>query len=521
MTSLARLLSLLTASQRREALLLLILMLIGTFLEAVSIGLVVPAIALLVQVDMAAEYPFAHQVLTVVAPAGQDQLIAIAVIALFAVYLFKAIFMSFLTWRQNRFVFGARAALSQRLFEGYLRQPWTFHLQRNSGQLSSILTVETNQFATNALQPGFILVAEGLAVCAIALLLVAVEASGALLVMITLGFAVLGFQRFTHKDIRRLGEDRLRHEGMRAQSLQEGLGGVKDIKLLGRESEFLARYSEHNLRNARAVGLQNTYLQLPRFWIEVLAVAGMAILVIFLLGRGSATAAVLPTLGMFAVAAFRLMPSVTRLAASMQNLHYASPVVDTLYRELQMLETKPVSPELHLPRFGERIALHDVGFVFPGSTKPALEDVNLQIPCGSAVGFVGASGAGKSTLVDIILGLLPPTTGRVSVDGIDIHADLRGWQDQIGYVPQSIFLSDDTLRRNVAFGVAAQDIDEVSVRSALRAAQLAEFVDGLPDGLDTLVGERGVRLSGGQRQRVGIARALYNDPAVPGAGRGD
>jgi ABC-type multidrug transport system fused ATPase/permease subunit len=224
--------------------------------------------------------------------------------------------------------------------------------------------------------------------------------------------------------------------------------------------------------------------------------------------------ALTPTLGLFAAAAFRLMPSVSRILSAVQTVRSADPVINNLYAEIQLLERAP-APELvaRLP-FREALTLEHVAFQYEGAASPAVRDVSLTVPRGSCIGIIGESGAGKSTLVDIILGLFAPDSGAVRLDGVDIQTSPRGWQDQIGYVSQSIYLTDDTLRRNVAFGVPKEAIDDVAIGRALRGAQLEEFVRELPDGLDTVVGERGVRLSGGQRQRIGIARALYHDPPV-------
>ena len=230
--------------------------------------------------------------------------------------------------------------------------------------------------------------------------------------------------------------------------------------------------------------------------------------------RGKPLEALLPTLGLFTAAAFRLMPSVNRVLAGFQSLRFTLPVVDTLHSEFRLFNAT-IAPKHGQPLpFKHALTLHQVSFQYPSTEAQALRGVSLTIPLGASVGFIGGSGAGKSTLVDIILGLLTPVSGTVKVDGIDIQTNLRGWQDQIGYVPQSIYLTDDTLRRNVAFGLPADQIDEAAVWRAIQAAQLEQFVNDLPQGLDTPVGEHGIRLSGGQRQRIGIARALYHDPRI-------
>jgi ABC-type multidrug transport system fused ATPase/permease subunit len=223
---------------------------------------------------------------------------------------------------------------------------------------------------------------------------------------------------------------------------------------------------------------------------------------------------ILPALGLFTAAAFRIMPSVNRVLSGVQSLRYGLPVIDVVHAELNLVMPKVVFSSKLVTPFREVIELSQISYTYPASAEAALKDISLTIQRGESVGFIGTSGAGKSTLVDILLGLLTPDTGKVRVDGQDIQTNLRNWQDQIGYVPQSIFLTDDTLRSNVAFGLPTDQIDEAAIWRAIYSAQLEQFVKELPLGLDTLVGERGVRLSGGQRQRIGIARALYHDPAV-------
>lgn len=504
---------LLSTDRRRAAIVLLGLMLIGMALETLGIGLVIPALALIPQSDLASKYPILVPLLIILGNPGHDQLVVVGMLLLVGVYAVKAVILAFLAWWQARFVFGLHANLSQRLFAGYLRQPYTFHLQHNSAQLIRNAIGQVSDL-TSVIQQSLILITEILVLFGISALLLAVEPLGALLVVSAVGLAGWGFNRVTRNRMLQWGETRQLHDGLRIQHLQQGLGGAKDVKLLGRESDFLSQYWLHNAGSARLGQYRATLEALPRLWLELLAVAGLATLVLVMMWQGKPLENFLPTLGLFAAAAFRLMPSVNRVLGSVQTMRFCLPVIDTLPDEIRRLDATQAPQRGEILPFTKALTINQVSFAYPLAEVQSLRGVSVSIPRGALVGFIGVSGAGKSTLVDIVLGLLSPISGTVEVDGVDIQTHLRGWQDQIGYVPQSIYLTDDSLRRNIAFGVPNEEIDEDAVWRAILAAQLGEFVNNLRQGLDTIVGERGIRLSGGQRQRIGIARALYHNPAV-------
>ena len=513
MTRIRKLYGLLTIAQRRATWALLGLMLIAMALETLSIGLVIPALALMTQGDLAARYPAVAPVLDMLGNPSPARLIIGGMMTLVVVYAVKTCFIGFLAWRQARFVCGMAVSLSERLFAGYLRQPYTFHLQRNSAQLIRNTIGHVTE-TTSTIQQGLLLTSELLVAFGVFGLLMSVEPIGALLIVSILGLAGGGFYSLTRGPILRWGEAFTIHEGLRIQRLQEGLSGVKDVKVLGRESDFLAQYGVHNVGSARLHQHLRTLSVFPRLWLELLAVCGLAAVVVVMVVRGRSLEALPTTLGLFAAAAFRLMPSVNRVMACVQSLRFASPVIDRMASELRLVGAPPPARRGQLLPFENVLTLDRVCFQYEGAVTLALRGVSLSISRGTSVGFVGGSGAGKSTLVDVILGLFTPVRGTIRVDGVDIQTNVRGWQDQVGYVPQSVFLTDDTLRRNIAFGLSSDQIDEAEVWRAVEAAQLCEFVNDLPQGLDTFVGERGVRLSGGQRQRIGIARALYHDPPV-------
>ena len=340
-----------------------------------------------------------------------------------------------------------------------------------------------------------------------------VEPRGTLVTLTLFGCSAALFQRVTSRRISRWGGAQKFHKGMLLKHLQQGFGGVKDVKILGQETNFTNEYNEHLIGNARVNQRFAIAQAFPRFGLEVLAVFGLAVMVSTMALSNTKIDDILPVLGLFGATAFRLIPAVNRTINGLQNIKISRPFVNDLYNDLSLGIPSSDLASVNSPLVNS-MKVDAISFKYESATDFAVAELDVEIFNGEAVGIIGPSGSGKSTLVDILLGLLEPTSGRVLVDGNDIHDNLRGWQDQIGYVPQSIFLTDDTLRRNVAFGLPKGEIDEVAVEAAIRSAQLEDFVASLPAGLDTIVGERGVRLSGGQRQRIGIARALYNNPNV-------
>lgn len=504
---------LLPENQRPVAIAMLGMVIVGMVMEMLGVGLIIPALIIMTENDVTSKYPIVKPLLNMLGNPSHERLVIGGMLTLVGAFALKALFLAFLAWRQADFVSKIQSEISKRLFEGYMCQPYTFHLQRNSAQLIRNTLGHASSFS-GAIQQGLVLIMEILVVIGISLVLLVMEPFGAVLVVSTLGLAGWSFNRLTHNYIIRWGEEFQLHEGYRVQHIQEGLGGVKDVKLLGRENDFFTQYGFHNLGSARIKMRQVTLQALPRLFLELLAVTGLATLVVIMIGQSKPAEMLIPVVGLFAVAAFRIMPSVNRLVSVFQSISFSLPVINTLFDEFQLLNATKVPQSGQLLKFEKMLSLEQVDFQYPCAEGMALSKINISIPCGNSIGFIGFSGAGKSTLIDIILGLLTPTGGAIKIDGINIQENLRGWQDQIGYVPQFIYLTDDTLRRNIAFGLHVDEISEEAVWRSLRSAQLEQFVNELPQGIDTLVGERGVRLSGGQRQRIGIARALYHDPAV-------
>ncbi len=484
-------------------------MLIGTFLETFSLGLVVPAVGLLTQSNYLQKFPTMDKFLGY---PTEVQFVVGSMIFLVLVYIFKTAFLIWSLWVQRGYSNSVSTRVGRQLFDIYLRQPYSFHLNRNSSLLIRN-SQNSGMLMTGAIDPILAILADTLVTVGLFVLLVVLEPRGTIVTVVIFGLSAWIFRRFTNQRIRRWGEAQNFHKGMILQHLQQGFGGVKDVKILGREDHFVDQYSEHLIGNAVVYRRFSIAQALPRFGLEILTIMGLAVLVTTMVGSGRELTDILPVLGLFAAAAFRLLPAVNRVINNLQIINLSRPILDDLYSDLALPTVATGIRSIH-ENFTDKIEVDDISFTYESAHTPALTSVSLYVNRGEAVGLIGPSGSGKSTLVDVMLGLLSPQFGKVLVDGKDVHLNLRGWQDQIGYVPQSIFLTDDTLRRNVAFGLPKNEINDESVRAAIRSAQLEDFVATLPAGLETVVGERGIRLSGGQRQRIGIARALYHNPSV-------
>jgi len=501
--------AILTQKERRNLIWIFSLMLFGTVLETFSLGLVVPVVGLLTKPEYLKSHPRIDELLNF---PSQTEFVVGAMLLLVLVYVVKSIFLIGSLWVQYGYSTAVTKRLGRTLFENYLKQPFTFHLQRNSATLIRN-SQNSASVMSGTIDPILSIAADALVTTGMMVLLLVIEPKGTIITILVFALSSFALRRFSSRRIRLWGEAQNFHKGKIIQHLQQGFGGVKDVKILGRENYFVTQYSDHLDGNANVLRRFSLAQAVPRFGLEILMMIGLASLVSTMVLSGQELTGILPVLGLFGAAAFRLLPAVNRSILSAQTINLNRPLVDGVAADLGLSISTASTNNVH-SHLASSISVQDLSFSYEMTSTQALTGVSIEISRGEAVGLVGPSGSGKSTLVDILLGLLEPTSGRVLIDGSDIHDNLRGWQDQIGYVPQSIFLTDDTLRRNVAFGLPKDQIDDNALTSAIRSAQLEDFVASLPDGLDTIVGERGVRLSGGQRQRIGIARALYNNPDV-------
>lgn len=407
--------------------------------------------------------------------------------------------------------------ISARLLTGYLHQPYEWFLSRNSAELGRAVLSEVDQVVRYSLLPAMIFLATCIIVLFIAGLLFLLDPWIATAAFVLLGGAYGLVYGVLRRHLRQSGEDRIAADDARYRIAQEATGGIKDVKALRLEEAFVARFRGPAHASAKAQTTALISADLPRYVLEGVAFGGVILMVLVLLvSRGGAIETLLPTLGLVAVAGVKLFPALQKAYHQVSFLRFYQQSLENLHRDLGLMSAPQALAEAPPPRLAQEVRFDAVGYSYPGSTRPALDGLEMTIPAGATVGIVGGTGAGKTTVVDLLLGLLEPEAGAVRVDGVALDAATRrGWQRAIGYVPQAIFLSDDTLAANIAFGIPATQIDRAAVERAARIARLHDFVAAeLPEGYDTLIGERGVRLSGGQRQRIGIARALYHDPQL-------
>jgi ABC-type multidrug transport system fused ATPase/permease subunit len=513
MTILQKFNYLLPKSSKKSVVFLFILMFLGMLFEMLGVGILLPALAVIFNPNYIENYPKTIVILEYLGNPPHSKLVLYALFSIIFIYVIKAFFLLFVNWRQNIFSNSTLKRLEDLLFRYYLDQPYAFHLRRNSAVLLRNFS-EISQLA-DIIQVFISLIIEISAIIGVVGLIIYVEPNGALIVASFLVLLMFVFHRFTKTRVVKWGEERQNIGGIKNQILLQGLGGVKDIKLMNRGEHFLFEYSQSNYKLSKIRIKVNTLSQIPRLYIEVFAVIGLVAFILTMLAQNKPVQVIIPTLGIFAAAAFRLIPSVNRIMAYMQGIQMAKPVINLLYNEFKLLNASIIlKEELKDLKFDDKIVFKNIWFRYSSKSKLVLEDISLEIKKGETVGFIGPSGSGKSTLIDLLLGLLEPENGEIIIDKMPLKSNIRAWQNKIGYVPQSIYLTDDSLMNNIAFGIDPKYIDKEAVIRAVNAAQLSEFILNLDEGLNTFVGERGVRLSGGQRQRIGIARALYHNPSV-------
>lgn len=519
----AKLFALLNRKEKFQAAGLIGLMFIGAGFEALGLGLLMPFISLLNRPDLIQEKPALRRIYEALGMATPQQFIIYAAFGLLLFYIVKNASLAVLYFFQFRFVYARQVEWSRRLFGNYLRRPYAYHLQRNTAELLRNVTNEVFLATHNVMTPYLVVLSESIAILVILGFLIFLDPAAALAAVGAIGSMAYLFFRIVRRKTDEMGKVQQDQTGQMIKWVNQGLGSIKETKVLGCEQFFIDSFTESVYRYSRAQRFMQTTNAMPRLLIETLAILAMLTIVISMLVRGHSIVSVLPVLAMFAAAAFRLLPSINRIAGFVHMIRFNQAAVDVVHRDLTLSDACPEPAGLPLPNskpaenrtpFRNAIELRDVVYRYPETEADALKGISIKIPRGASAAFIGPSGAGKTTLIDIILGLLKPSSGQILVDGRSIHEDLGAWQRKLGYIPQTLYLFDDSIRRNVAFGVPDDQIDDAKVWAALESAQLKGLLEKMPKGLDTEVGERGIRISGGERQRIGIARCLYHDPEI-------
>lgn len=517
MTLIRKVLDLLSPAERRHGLLLLCMIIVMALLDMIGVASIMPFIAVLATPDLVQSNRYLAAAYNFFSFADRSNFMFLLGIVVFVTLVLSIGFKAFTMWAMLRFSRLREYSLTKRFVELYLHQPYEWFLNKHSSDLGKSVLAEIGQVVGGAILPIMELIAQGCVVIALLSLLIITDPILACVGGLGMGLGYSAIYALMRHRMTRLGELRRESNRLRFETLAEAFGGIKEVKVAGLEANFVERFRRPAYDFALAQGSAQAVSQLPRFGMEVLAFGGILAVVLYLMRSSGSLQGALPVVALYALAGYRLMPALQSLYVNFTALRFIGPTLDHLHKELVTLAPPPAERITPSPmRLACEIALENIVYQYPRAPQPSLHDVSIHIPARSTVGLVGATGSGKTTTVDIILGLLQQQSGRLLVDGVTITAEnRRDWQSSIGYVPQNIFLADDTVAANIAFGVAKEDIDMAAVERAARIANLHAFVvGGLPNGYATGVGERGVRLSGGQRQRIGIARALYHRPPL-------
>jgi ABC-type multidrug transport system fused ATPase/permease subunit len=517
-----KVLEMLTRRERTHFAYVIVLILIAGVADMIGVAAILPFLAVVTDPEILETQPilkWAYEFSDAQTPRAFTILLGVGIFAVIIVGLFIKIAS---VYAASRFGHMRKHHIAMRLLTGYLRQPYIWFLDKHSSELSKSVLQEVDNMVGSSLLPAMRVLTQIVSIILVLGLLIAVEPTVALIAALVLGGSYGAIFFLVRNRLVLLGRDVVHANSARFRSMNEMLGGIKDVKLMGLETVYLGKFRNPSYSHANALIKSQIIGDLPRYLLEAITFGGM-ILVILLLMRGGDgdLRSVLPVLGLFAVAGMRMLPTIQRVYASLSVIRSGKTVLNLVHRDIMGLRDNeggytPRGRGDQVLRMRDAISLNGVSYGYPNASGTVLEDLSLTIDASTTVGIVGGTGAGKTTLIDILLGLLTPDTGTVEVDGVPVtRENLRSWQNNIGYVPQHIFLIDATIAANVAFGVPYAQIDHDRVEEVSRLAELHDFVIlELPKGYATEVGERGTRLSGGQRQRVGIARALYHDPEV-------
>ncbi len=513
-----------TRKQRWQFVGLFLLQIIATLFDFFGITLILPFVNVIINPQAIEGVWWAVLIQKVFGSSDTADLLLGLTLTMIAVYIIKNCYALFLTGLQTRFNYNNHIRMGAEMITCYMHKPYTYHLQRNTAEIVRNINHDVGS-AFGVIGALFGLVADVLIISFLLVYLFAVDPIMTTAVVIALTICSLSYFWIVRTKIRTFGQENREISAKMIKAIYQSMGGIKEVKIMGREKYFSDVYitaGREMLQRKRRYAIISA---IPSKLIETLCMCGILGVIAYKIVSGEDLPSLIPGLSAFAVAAIRLLPRANSINSHINGITYSLPSLESLYEELKDSERLEKERKEEIARKKAEKKVVEVGkendifvknltFTYPEKDAPVLKNVNLNIPHGSSVGIVGVTGAGKTTLVDLILGVLKPQEGTICYGTLDIHEDYAEWQKHIGYIPQNIYLTDETIRKNVALGIPEDQIDEAAVWRALENAQLADFVRTLENGLDTVVGERGVRISGGQRQRIGIARALYHDPEI-------
>jgi ATP-binding cassette, subfamily B, bacterial PglK len=515
-----KLLYLLSYTERKQAVILILMFLLMAILDIIGVASIMPFIYVLSNPDIIETNSIINSVFQASNFIGietEQQFLFALGIVFFVMLVISLSFKALTTYVQTRYAQMRQYSIAKRLMEGYLYQPYSWFLNRHSADLGKAILSEVGVVVSGGIKPFLNLIAQSVIAFALLILIIFTNPKLALIIGLTLSIAFGIIYKLSKSFLKRIGEERVKRNQVRFTILSEAFGAFKEIKLGGLEQTYVDRFSKTAKELAKVNASGKVISVLPRFAVEAVAFGGMILVVLFLMSQKTSFAQVMPVVALYAFAGYRLLPALQQIYSDVTELKFVGPALDLMFKDLNSLKSYSYDKGKSFLPLNKAIVLRGINYNYPNASKTSLKDIELNIPARSTVGFVGATGSGKTTIVDIILGLLEAQKGTFQIDGKVINKQNRkAWQRSIGYVPQQIYVADDTIEANIAFGIKnPKDINQEAVVRAAKIANLHDFViDELPDKYKTTVGERGVRLSGGQRQRIGIARALYNNPQV-------
>lgn len=493
--------------------LFIILSIIAMLLEMFGISLIIPLINILIQDQINFEkFIFLNNLDLNKYP--RLNLIIFSLTTLIFVYVSKTLFLTFVSYKQGKFIADVRISLSERLYLNYINKPYEYFIQNNSSKL--IRNINDISLFLSLLKSTLMFITEVIILIGISLLLILYEPFGSLTTIIIISSLGIIFSKNIKNKSEVWGEKRRFADGERLKNMQESFRSIQEIKLLNKSNYFVEKFSKTCKISAESQFKHEFFVSLPKYWLELFAITGLTLLILILSFTNNSNINIITTLGLFAAATFRLLPSITRLINSLQQIYFGLPVLNNLLYEFnnQNNYLKVKINDFEILNFKKELSLRNISYKYKNSNHNVLENISFLINHGESIGIMGASGVGKTTLINIMMGLLTPSKGVILVDGIDVIKKAKSWQNNIGYVPQNIMLLDDTLKNNIAFGEDEKNIDLIKINKSIKESRLENFIKTIDNGIHAQVGELGVRLSGGQKQRIGIARALYKDPEI-------